>query len=56
MLEENYVKNKSIDIVDTLKKYMIHIYKQKVIKLLEIFENNNFLNTIMVIYSNDSNK
>ena len=53
MFEENYVKNNSIDIVSTLTKYMLHIYKKEALKILDILERNNFLTTIMIINTED---
>ena len=53
MLEEGYVKNKNIDIVDTLIKYIKHIYKKESYKLLNFIENNYFLTSIMVINTPD---
>ena len=53
MYEDNYVKNNSIDIVSTLTKYMLNIYKTYASELLEIIENNYYLTTLMMINSDD---
>ena len=53
MYEDNYIKNDHIDIVSTLTKYMLNIYKKYVIDILEIIENNYFLTTLMVTNSYD---
>ena len=52
MYEDNYVKNRSIDIASTLSKYILYIYKQYALEILNIIENNYFLTTIMVINTN----
>ena len=38
MFEEKYLKNNSIDIISTLKKYISSIYKKKTYEILDILE------------------
>ena len=54
MFEEKYVKNNSIDIISTLKKYISSIYKKKTYEILDILEKNIFLTTLMCINENDT--
>jgi len=42
MYEDNYVKADHIDIVSTLSKYMINIYKKYTLEILELIENNPY--------------
>ena len=52
MFEKNYVKNKDIDILSTLLKYMKSIYQENALKTLSELEKNNFITTLVIINSN----